>query len=43
MDEEKPEQTAAFWITQETMAPMGNVVVLTFLPSANCCCFGDVK
>ena len=22
------EKTAAFWITQETMAPMGNVVVL---------------
>ena len=22
------EKTTAFWITQETMAPMGNVVVL---------------
>ena len=36
-----PELTPAFWINLETLAPMGNVVVLMYLSLANWCPGGD--
>ena len=37
----RPELTPAFWMNMKTLGPMGNIVVLIYLPPANWCPGGD--